>query len=98
MYSKTAAVSSCTARQQLVSPDSVVNPLQVRFSSPSNGTGGKRPPTAVMVHGILGNRRNMHAFAKRLSEVSPCPQVQPVAVSTSLHCICESPEHMLEVC
>ena len=43
--------------------------LQVRFSSHQGGN-GKSPPTAVMVHGILGNRRNMHAFAKRLSEVS----------------------------
>ncbi len=41
--------------------------MQVRFSDASSG---KRPPTAVMVHGILGNRRNMQAFAKRLSEVS----------------------------
>ena len=49
----------------------VLGLAQVRFSSHDAGN-GKRPPTAVMVHGILGSRRNMHAFAKRLSEVSTC--------------------------
>ncbi|KAK9821628.1 hypothetical protein WJX74_001359 [Apatococcus lobatus] len=61
----------------------------VRFSSHEAGN-GKRPPTAVMVHGILGNRRNMHAFAKRLSEVFPAWQVLLVDLrchgdSSSLH-------------
>ena len=31
--------------------------------------GQRPPPTAVMVHGILGSRKNMHAYARRLVEV-----------------------------
>ena len=31
------------------------------------------PPTAVLVHGILGSRRNMVSFANRLVEVRPLP-------------------------
>ena len=27
------------------------------------------PPTAVLVHGILGSRKNMHSFARRLVQV-----------------------------
>ena len=38
----------------------------VRWSHPTQ----KSPPTAVLVHGILGSRRNMASFAKMLVEVS----------------------------
>ncbi len=31
--------------------------------------GQRPPPTAVMVHGILGSRKNMQAYARRLVEV-----------------------------
>lgn len=33
------------------------------------------PPTVVLVHGILGSKRNLHAFAKRLMEGFPSWQV-----------------------
>ena len=32
--------------------------------------GQRAPPTVVMLHGILGSRKNMQAFAHRLVEVS----------------------------
>ncbi len=32
--------------------------------------GQRAPPTVVMIHGILGSRKNMQAFAHRLVEVS----------------------------
>ena len=31
--------------------------------------GQRAPPTVVMIHGILGSRKNMQAFAHRLVEV-----------------------------
>lgn len=43
----------------------------VRWSHPSQ----KSPPTAVLVHGILGSRRNMASFAKMLVEQYPSWQV-----------------------
>eukprot|EP00878_Enallax_costatus_P044397 GHUV01052986.1.p1 GENE.GHUV01052986.1~~GHUV01052986.1.p1 ORF type:complete len:131 (-),score=25.27 GHUV01052986.1:17-409(-) len=36
----------------------------VRFT-----THGNNVPTAVLVHGILGSRRNLHSFAKKIVEV-----------------------------
>lgn len=42
-------------------------PVQVRFSSDSSS---KNPPTAVLVHGILGSGRNLQSFARRIVEVS----------------------------
>lgn len=38
----------------------------VRFSSNSQS---KDVPTAVLVHGILGSRRNLHSFARMIVEV-----------------------------
>ena len=32
---------------------------------------GPHPPTAVLIHGILGSRRNLLSFAKRLSQAFP---------------------------
>jgi dienelactone hydrolase len=40
--------------------------LQVRFS---RGSSSKDPPTAVLVHGILGSRRNLQSFARQIVEV-----------------------------
>ena len=44
----------------------VQGPL-VRWSEQQAGQ--RPPPTAVMVHGILGSRKNMQAYAHRLVEV-----------------------------
>ena len=44
----------------------VQGPL-VRWSEQQMGQ--RPPPTAVMVHGILGSRKNMQAYAHRLVEV-----------------------------
>ena len=44
----------------------------MRFSA----HGGKAPPTAVLVHGILGRRQNMLSFARRLVEGFPQWQVR----------------------
>ena len=32
---------------------------------------GRHPPTAVLIHGILGSRRNLLSFAKRLAQRFP---------------------------
>lgn len=42
----------------------------VRFT---NATNGMNVPTAVLVHGILGSRRNLHTFAKKIVEVGSMP-------------------------
>lgn len=47
----------------------------VRFSSHNGMENGRHPPTAVLIHGILGSRRNMQSFAKRLVEGYPSWQV-----------------------
>lgn len=51
----------------------IIQGALVRYSEVDNG---KQPPTAVLVHGILGNRRNMQGFARRLVQVGggldPC--------------------------
>jgi hypothetical protein len=44
----------------------------VRFSSDAQS---KNVPTAVLVHGILGSRRNLHSFAHMIVEVSSCLQL-----------------------
>jgi hypothetical protein len=36
-----------------------------RFST----SGSRSVPTAVLVHGILGSRRNLHSFARMIVEV-----------------------------
>ncbi len=41
---------------------------QARWSHDAHPAGNP-PPTAVLVHGILGNRKNMSNFAKMLVEV-----------------------------
>ena len=46
----------------------VVQGALVRWSEQQTGT--RPPPTAVMVHGILGSRKNMQAYARRLVEVA----------------------------
>lgn len=50
----------------------VCGPL-VRYCEPP--ADGRQPPTAVLVHGILGQRRNMLSFAKRLVQEFPSWQV-----------------------
>lgn len=47
---------------------------------------GKKPPTAVLLHGILGSRRNMLSFAQRLVREHPSWQV----VIVDLRCHGES--------
>ncbi|PSC74655.1 abhydrolase domain-containing [Micractinium conductrix] len=49
----------------------IVRGALVRYSS----AGGRPPPTAVLVHGILGKRQNMLSFARRLVEGFPHWQV-----------------------
>lgn len=44
---------------------------------------GKKPPTAVLVHGILGNRRNMLSFAKMITQA--CPSWQVLVVDLRCH-------------
>ena len=41
--------------------------MQVRWSTVS--ASARPPPTCVLVHGILGSRRNMATFAQRLVQV-----------------------------
>lgn len=59
----------------------IIRGALVRYSSPRGGGGSSaasataHPPTAVLVHGILGCRRNMQSFAKRLVEGFPHWQV-----------------------
>lgn len=55
----------------------------VRWSEQQAGQ--RPPPTAVMVHGILGSRKNMQAYARRLVEVCKHPvSMNTVARSTIL--------------
>ena len=58
----------------------VVQGALVRFS---NLPGGRAPPTAVLVHGILGKRQNMMSFARRL--VAGFPHWQVVVVDLRCH-------------
>lgn len=51
----------------------VVQGYLVRWSEV--GKWGKPPPTAVLVHGILGSRKNMLSFAHRIVEGFPAWQV-----------------------
>ncbi len=44
-------------------------------ASVSDAGRGRAPPTAVLVHGILGSRRNLAGFAERLVEGFPAWQV-----------------------
>ena len=56
---------------------------QVRWSSAGSSIASvqtKAPPTAVMLHGIMGSKRNLQSFAKRLADAFPAWQfllVQP---------------------
>lgn len=43
----------------------------VKYCSPAS----RCPPTAVLIHGIMGSRRNMHSFAQRLVKGFPNWQV-----------------------
>lgn len=54
----------------------------VRFSSPES-TASRPPPTIVLVHGIMGSRRNMQSFAKTL--VKGFPQWQVLLVDLRCH-------------
>jgi pimeloyl-ACP methyl ester carboxylesterase len=45
----------------------------VRFTDTASAS--RQPPTAVLIHGILGSRRNMQAFARRLVEGFPAWQI-----------------------
>lgn len=53
----------------------------VRFTT---DTKGKNVPTAVLVHGILGSRRNLYSFAKKIVEVGAWLSVFLVAVEHAL--------------
>jgi pimeloyl-ACP methyl ester carboxylesterase len=52
----------------------IIKGALVRYSSASS-VETRPPPTAVLVHGILGSRRNMQSFARRLVEGFPSWQV-----------------------
>lgn len=75
----TAAVPSA---EPLLAYEIVQGPL-VRYSTMGPG---RAPPTAVLVHGILGKRQNMLSFARRLVEGFPHWQV----VVADLRCHGES--------
>jgi len=60
----------------------------VRFSETRN----RHPPTAVLIHGILGSKRNMQSFARRLVAGFPSWQVLMV----DLRCHGESAEVRLD--
>ena len=47
----------------------IVKGALVRWSAESPS--GPHPPTAVLIHGILGSRRNLLSFAKRLAQAFP---------------------------
>ena len=67
----------------------VQGPL-VRWSEQQAGQ--RPPPTAVMVHGILGSRKNMQAYAHRLVEVHilfPLPTTYTLATCISVLAITE---------
>ncbi|KAK9812876.1 hypothetical protein WJX72_005084 [[Myrmecia] bisecta] len=51
----------------------VIQGALVRWSA--RGRSSRPPPTAIMVHGILGSRKNMLQFAQRLVEGHPSWQV-----------------------
>ncbi len=61
-----ATCNSCLQAYELVQG------ALVRWSEQQAGQ--RPPPTAVMVHGILGSRKNMQAYAHRLVEVCKHPQ------------------------
>lgn len=50
----------------LLQAHEIISGPLVRYSANASG---KQPPTALLVHGIMGNRRNMHSFARRLVQV-----------------------------
>jgi pimeloyl-ACP methyl ester carboxylesterase len=52
----------------------IIRGALVRYSSPESRD-SRPPPTAVLVHGIMGSRRNMVSFAKRLVDGFPTWQV-----------------------
>ena len=70
---RTAHRSIPGAPEPLVAYELVQGAL-VRFSSPKS-TAARPPPTVVLVHGIMGSRRNMQSFAKRLVQGFPHWQV-----------------------
>ena len=47
----------------------IVQGALVRWSAESPS--GPHPPTAVLIHGILGSRRNLLSFANRLARAFP---------------------------
>jgi pimeloyl-ACP methyl ester carboxylesterase len=63
----------------------IIKGALVRYSSASS-VEQRPPPTAVLVHGILGSRRNMQSFARRLVEGFPSWQI----VLVDLRCHGES--------
>jgi pimeloyl-ACP methyl ester carboxylesterase len=52
----------------------IIRGALVRYSSPESRD-SRPPPTAVLVHGIMGSKRNMASFAKRLVDGFPTWQV-----------------------
>lgn len=64
--------SSC-APPSLLQAHEMVQGALVRYCTSSSA--GQAPPTAVLVHGILGSRRNMQSYARRLVEGYPSWQV-----------------------
>lgn len=51
----------------------------VRWSEVASSS--RPPPTAVLVHGILGSRKNMHSIARRLVQVLHSSSAHPPSVS-----------------
>ncbi len=72
-YSVRSAVNvALQSSMQLLQAYELVQGALVRWSEQQAGQ--RPPPTAVMVHGILGSRKNMQAYAHRLVEVCKHPQ------------------------
>ena len=58
--------SALSAANYLLQAYELLQGPLVRWSKPGVGV---TPPTAVLVHGILGSRRNMQSFARMILEV-----------------------------
>lgn len=68
----TRQMSSASEGLEDVAYELVQGPL-VRYCTVTST--GRQPPTAVLVHGILGNRRNLLSFANRMIEAFPSWQI-----------------------
>ena len=64
-----APVATATLPERSTTPTSL--PLAYEFVYGSEAADEKDTPTCVLVHGILGSRRNLVSFAKRMAEQFP---------------------------